>query len=408
MPINKVCLITPGHISSNPRLIKEAQALGKSGYLVYVIFTRYLGYLKIEDEKLMQAHPEWQFYYKDWLKEDHFYNKLVSGIKRHLAEKLHRILPLFLLKKIILNRFYNWQKNTAIRLKADLYIAHNASAIAVAADAAIKNKAFFGFDAEDFHRGEGTGLNTIKIIKNIEDQYLPHADYISGSSPMISAAYQKLFPAKNIISVVNVFPKTSVSQKKEKNGFLNLFWFSQTIGKNRGIEEVISAFAFLKEYPIQLHLLGALQPDIELFFTSLMQQHSSALNHKLVFHKPVSPSELMAFSSTFDIGLAIEKSEPYNHDICLGNKLFTYLQSGLAVLISDTSAQKDFMINCFGRDNTVNLKDTQLIAAKLLQYIKNPQQLDDEKKFNYQLGQNKLNWEIEQQKLISTIESLQK
>ena len=35
----KVCLVTPGHIGSNPRIVKEADALHEEGYDVTLIYT---------------------------------------------------------------------------------------------------------------------------------------------------------------------------------------------------------------------------------------------------------------------------------------------------------------------------------------------------------------------------------
>ena len=35
----RICLITPGHIASNPRLVKEARALQQSGMEVHIIFS---------------------------------------------------------------------------------------------------------------------------------------------------------------------------------------------------------------------------------------------------------------------------------------------------------------------------------------------------------------------------------
>jgi hypothetical protein len=35
-----ICLVTPGHLGSNPRIVKEADALTEHGYQVHVVFAQ--------------------------------------------------------------------------------------------------------------------------------------------------------------------------------------------------------------------------------------------------------------------------------------------------------------------------------------------------------------------------------
>ena len=37
MKVERICLVSPGHLSSNPRLVKEADALHEAGYAVRVV-----------------------------------------------------------------------------------------------------------------------------------------------------------------------------------------------------------------------------------------------------------------------------------------------------------------------------------------------------------------------------------
>ena len=55
----RVCLVTPGQIGSNPRVVKEAQALHDAGFLVTVIATWTLDRVEPRDQALMRTIP-WQ------------------------------------------------------------------------------------------------------------------------------------------------------------------------------------------------------------------------------------------------------------------------------------------------------------------------------------------------------------
>ena len=55
----KVCLVSPGHLSSNPRLVKEANALAEAGYQVHVIYGNSFPPARMRDEAVL-ARAEWQ------------------------------------------------------------------------------------------------------------------------------------------------------------------------------------------------------------------------------------------------------------------------------------------------------------------------------------------------------------
>src|SRR5580692_10063341 len=49
LPPCRVCLITPGHLSTNPRIVKEADALSEAGYEVTVIAADYMQWARRAD-----------------------------------------------------------------------------------------------------------------------------------------------------------------------------------------------------------------------------------------------------------------------------------------------------------------------------------------------------------------------
>ena len=58
---------------------------------------------------------------------------------------------------------------------------------------------------------------------------------------------------------------------------------------------------------------------------------------------PMPEEELMIFIRKHDIGLALEKSDTLNRDLCRTNKLYTYPLCGLWTIASNTSAQAEFL-----------------------------------------------------------------
>src|SRR4051812_42167748 len=123
--IKRVCLITPGHLATNPRLVKEVDALTEAGYAVHVVFTQYMDYLLKDDDLILAKYPGLTFDKLNWTKSARAL-RASTGITQKLSKWLSRLFSEHtVLHKIILNRNYFWQLHKAVYAKADLYIAHN-------------------------------------------------------------------------------------------------------------------------------------------------------------------------------------------------------------------------------------------------------------------------------------------
>lgn len=401
----KVLLITSGQPSLNPRLVKEADALIDEGYDVTVLYAYWNDWGTKQDEILLND--------KKWkairLGGDPKNNRIIYFISR-ITFKLGNIA----LQK---TRAYQYFANIAIarssyflikgakKIKADLYIAHNLGALPAAATASKKHKKMYGFDAEDFHRKEvsdDVSSPHFKLAKWIEDRYLPDAIYLTSSSPLISNQYNLLY-AKNTATILNVFPKVEISNHLlNSNAPLQLFWFSQTIGPNRGLELIIKAMGLTK-HPNELHLLGLVSDNYREQLINLSLENNVS-KERINFYQPINPNEIPIFASKFDIGFASEIPVCLNREISLTNKLFSYLQAGLAIAFSNTKAQVNFNNTYPGigevyknhHDLSIILDNYSRDRDLLLQYKKNAQTL----------GLTKLNWELESKKFIKIIESV--
>ncbi|HTK18842.1 MAG TPA: hypothetical protein VL442_04995, partial [Mucilaginibacter sp.] len=238
------------------------------------------------------------------------------------------------------------------------------------------------------------------VLKScIEEIYLPQVDYLSTSSPLISEAYKKIFPAKQPVTILNTFKIDKRIQHPSINdsGAIRMFWFSQTIGINRGLEEVLIALKTLAGYSFELHLLGYLSSDMK----DLLDEYRSSL--KIYIHKPLPPDEIPFFASQFDIGLATENTHPYNRDICLTNKIFTYLCAGLAIVASNTQAQAELIKKYPATGKLYQSKDPGSLAEILLHYYANRGILNHSRQAAVDIANSELNWQNESKKFLTLI-----
>ena len=395
-----VTFITTGQPTTNPRLVKEVETLIMLGYQVKVIYCFYQSWAQKFDHEIIDKNPGVYIfcggnpassklsYYKTRIRQK--ISKYLSGFTKlgHVYENA-------------VSRTHAAALSIAKKIKTDIYIAHNLGALPTAVLAAKYSDAKVGYDAEDMHSGFGDPEGTdSRLNKYIEEKYFPLTDYFTAASPSIAKEYKRLYPYLSPVVINNVFVKNTIPFKSAKlhKPATKLFWLSQTIGTNRGIEDVVNAMHLLNDGTLELHLLGNL-PDGN--FKVFIENQAPL---KIHIHPPVSSTEIEGFASQFDIGLAMETAYCLNNDIALSNKIFTYIQSGLAVIASDTKAQSMFLEQYPGVGKLYKKNDAISMANCLKEYAETPQLLDETRQHNYMLGQNELNWETERQKFVAIVD----
>ncbi|TAF79267.1 MAG: hypothetical protein EAZ51_07965 [Sphingobacteriales bacterium] len=386
----KIILISPFPPAQNPRLVKEYKTFKAKGYEVKVLYG---------------SRDKWANYFR----EDNPDFILIGGIMGSLTYLFTRVIFRIFIKpfskSFSVNAISFFQYLYASKLKADIYIGHNLAALPLVVKLAKRNKTKCGFDAEDFHRQEinnDKNSNEYTLAKYLEDNYLPQLNYFTSASPLIAAEYKKLYPQLNPIIINNVFSSNFIVKSNKENETLKLFWFSQTIGKNRGLETVIQAIGLLNNPNITLTLLGMLSTIDEIYFRNFATEKGLILN-QLIFLSPVAPDNIFSIASQYDIGLALELNTPLNRDICLTNKIFTYLSAGLAIIASETAAQKQFLNNYPLVGKSFPIGDINALAKIIELYIQNPNVLLSTKIAAFNLAKNELNWENEIAKFLLAI-----
>lgn len=406
----RVILITTGQPSTNPRLVKEANALVSAGFDVLVIYAFWARWA-VDTDNLLYKNSKWK---KIQIGGSPVNNKILfflTKVIHKFSRVLYSFFPVFkFLAKRVLNRCYDFQLYFLKKKKADLIIAHNLGALPVAVEAAKKLKCKVGFDAEDYHRGQNyDNLYHLSAVKYIEEKYIPLINYQTAASPLISEAYQANFPKKTFVTINNVFKKPLliksdifIKQKKQK---LKLFWFSQTIGLRRGLEEAIRAIGLIGANNISLTLLGECSLTVKNQLIEIAKE-ANLLENQLSFISPVSPEKLFEEAAKYHVGLALEIPSSYNRQICLTNKLFTYLKVGLAVIATDTKAQKKIFVENPGFGFIFNINNIKQLSDIIKLYYLKPDLLENHRKEAIQLATSKYNWEKESKIFLSTIKKV--
>ncbi|MEK6788318.1 MAG: hypothetical protein AABY68_05145 [Pseudomonadota bacterium] len=403
MATKRICLVTPGHLSTNPRLVKEADALSAAGFEVTVVASRFIAWADAADR---------EFEIRPWRVVKTVFGPL-AGRPKHIGQALRQKCFAFWFRltgygaELAYHPVIPALTRKACAVPADLYIAHNLAALPAAYRAARRHNAKLAFDAEDFHRGvmheDGQNALLKQHISLLESRYIHQCHYLTAASPGIARAYMEALHIPKPEVILNVFPLADAPLMPSRVEIPpSLYWFSQTLGADRGLESALKAIAVSLTRP-RLVLRGQVT---EAYRNTLLKLAADlGVAHLLSFQPPAAPSEMMRLAAEHSAGLASEQSDTFNHDICLSNKIFTYLLAGLPVLATRTSAQVELAADCTGAIHLYEQDDIEQLAAHIDHLIGNPQRLAEAREVAWRLGRECYNWEQEQQKLLTLVQS---
>lgn len=406
--VRRICLITQGHLATNPRLVKEADALSAAGYDVSVICTSFLDWGRQHDAAF--EGRRWR------IAASIPFGPLASPptrIKQVVRQRAAR-LALALGVKGDAIRETGWHPASAditaaaLSVEADLYIAHYPAALPAAAKSAARHGASYAFDAEDFHLGDLPDSTEHeperRRLRAIEEAYLPGAAYVTAASPGIADAYVRAYGIQRPAVILNVFPLShapvSASPRGEAEPRPSIYWFSQTIGPDRGLEAAVAAMRLAQSCP-HLYLRGRSVPGyIDHLRSCAGNKEVAARIHVLPIE---APEKMERLASQYDLGLAAETGHSQNRAICLTNKIFSFLLAGLPPLISATPGQRALAHSCGLDDLLYEVGDAEMLASRLDEALQTPERLASLRARCFALGQERFNWEMESRALIDCI-----
>lgn len=399
--VRRVCIVSPGNLGSNPRLVKEADALNEAGYDVQVVACDYAQAWKAYDDEIA-AKAGWKVVRVRRLLGERLLNRSAKPIAKLLA-RLGLGIPL----QVAANA-YGGPSSALARavsdVKADLYIAHYIPALPAALAAARHHGARLGFDAEDFHSGEGIGGPgddfRMDMAARVEAACVPACAYVTAASPLIGKAYASRYGVEPR-TVLNVFPLNMAPANLSSHcgEGLKAYWFSQTIGPDRGLQSFLRAMARTAAV-VTLDIRGSNRWGHGDMLLALARELGIGDRVRLL---PVeAPGEMVQLAAPYDLGLSLETDVSENRRLCLTNKIFTYLLAGVPAMISDTPAQKALAADLGAAAALVSLADVEDMA-RTLDDLARPETLRAAKAKAAALGRERYNWDVEKSALLAAV-----
>jgi hypothetical protein len=392
-----------------PRTIKAADALAAAGYAVRVVSTSNQPWITRADEDAGRAR-NWTWTTVDYARETAFTRWLYTGLRQKVSVRLVECLgprqsPRALLTRAT-RRVHTELVRAAVQEPTDIFLAAGL-ALGAAVEASHRMGAQYAIDLEDFHSGEaedvGRAALSNKIVEALEGRVLHGAAFLLGGSEAISRAYEAKYGVTPIV-VNNTFPLPRVAPSLEPTPGpgLRLYWFSQTIGPRRGIEDAIRAMG-QAHIPGELHLRGRAIRGVLESISGLGERAAPRL--KIVHHELAPHDAMVELCHGLDVGLAVEPGFSLNNHLALSNKCLTYILGGLAVAFSDTVGQRPLALDLGEGALLYSPGDVATLAAGLKRWAEDKDQLARAKRAAWDAARRRWHWEHadEREALLRTV-----
>ena len=394
-----ILFLTTANLVTNPRSLKEILVAKELGYKTIVVAFHLGGWSVELEKKLFEYISDFEIYYLDATKSDGF-----DWLAASIIHQLFSFFPFLTKKNIAWESFLIDKRSFQLtcflnknKFDAQIVIAHNPGSFYAAAKYAKTNNSKLLIDIEDYHPGEYKNPKQRNRMEKYLISILPFANHITCASPMIKKKVVELIgdTIKNKTTTINNnFPRSEFVLPKELNGKIKLVWFSQNIDYGRGLEIILPVLDCYSD-EIELTLIGNLRLGFK--------QNEIISRNYIKFIKALPQIELHQKLSCYDIGLAIEDVESdENRSICLTNKIWAYLQSGLYIIAINTKAQSDF-IKRFSFHGILVNKEESDIKACLEKIICEIETIRSQKNKRFLLAKAN-SWDNEQVKFINIID----
>lgn len=397
-----IAIFSGSHLCHNPRVFKEATALADAGYDVEVFGGWFDARLRARDQELL---PRLNFKYRPVLDlvTESGPTRFTARLKRRLGEMGQR------------SGFDNtWQlgycsavlRNAARQSKADLLIAHSEQAMAAVTSV---RDARLGIDMEDwFSEDGGAAAGTprpVGLLRSLEERLLKNASHSSCTSNAMSEELASTFGCRPPTVIYNTFcwtERNSIDNQfkdRRDRDVPSIHWFSQTIGKARGLEDLFQALPRLSQR-VEVHLRGNAVAGLDDW---VAQQLAPGWRSQVFVHELVSNDELLSRIAEHDLGFSGDIPNCASREVTISNKVFQYLLAGLPVVASNTAGHREVAGQANGALTIYEPGNPESLAAAINQLLSDGQRLADVKGAALEAASKKFCWERQAPELVKSV-----
>lgn len=399
----KILILIGAHLCTAPRPQKEAVALAAAGHDVTVCGVWFDPELAIRDRTL-ESQQAYRF---------------ESALDFRPNQPKLRCWGVRLQSRLAREAFSRWGLFTPALLgygarallrktkqvNPDFTIVHSEAGLWVAQQL-INDGYRVGVDFEDWFSQdllpEARKKRPVSHIERLEKLLMEQCSFKVTTSYAMANAFREHYGVAAPQVIYNTFPrKDGVEPKADSPSKpLKLHWFSQTIGPGRGLETLFSALPMVN-VPTEVHLRGNYPVSSQAWMEPLIPKDWRS---RIFVHPIVSNAELPRSISEYDVGLALEMPYCKSRQHTITNKLFQYLQAGLATIASNTIGQQEVLSKIPDAGTLIPFDNPAALATAVNHYGENYDFLQQSKQVAYAAGQQIFCYENQVSTLLNTLD----
>jgi len=346
-PSARIVILSGAHLSRNPRVHKEALALGRAGFDVEVLGAWTDAEVAAQDSAILEKARPFRF-------------TPVIDLTRQaplamLRRRCHTVMDRAArMVSRSLDETSPWRFGWTVAAlarqartrHADLTIAHLEYGLAAARPLLDVGRRVM-VDMEDWYSEdllpEARQTRPIALLRQLEGDLLRRGAGATCPSKAMSRALADAYNCPPPLPLYNAFPwaerRALDGERRDRppGGNPTIHWFSQTVGPGRGLEDLFAALPHLGR-AVDVHLRGT---PVRQFDAWLSATIAPAWRPRVTVHKLVPPNQLLSRIAEHDISFAGEMLFCRSRDLTVTNKILQYLSAGLAVVASDTAGQRE-------------------------------------------------------------------
>jgi glycosyltransferase involved in cell wall biosynthesis len=334
----KICMLVRNACVRDVRVLREASALSEDGHDVLIIAMHEPGTAREEQRdgfriRRIEPLPEWlRLIIRRPVIPPSAGTSSVDPARFVMKRRSPTVYALR--DRLVTGRLIK----AASRIAADVYHAHDANTVDAAARAAALHGGRLVYDAHDLY-SELSGLTSRERARwrALEHRLIARADKVITVSESVADELVSRYAIERPIVLMNVpqrdgsvDPSASVLAPLRQMGEM-LVLYSGGISPNRGLEQLAEAAGRARGWRLVMMGWGPLRDR-------LRAQHGA-----VTFVEPVLPESLIETAAAADVGVVPYVPVGLNNALSLPNKLFDYVQSGLAIAASDLVELRRFI-----------------------------------------------------------------
>jgi len=238
-----------------------------------------------------------------------------------------------------------------------------------------------------------------RIWLKIEGSIVPRLNHIITVSESIAVEYNRIY-GKNV-EVIRNLPSNAGKEARRPDelecGPKRVIIYQGSLNMGRGIEEMIRAMQYLEQFVLQIFGDGLLKKILRRLASEMI------VADRVQFMGRIPFGELKKYTRQASVGISLERNIGRNYYYALPNKLFDYIHAQVPVLVSDLPEMRK-IVESYDVGVVSDTYEPEKLANIITNMMDN-HELREKWKKNLRVAVKELNWENQEEKIISIYRS---